>query len=79
MIDDGMRSFDIPFLDGNIFRQVTMSCTNYFVMSFVNFSCGMEWHPHITRSLIVWMDRSMSPMCSFVAHVCRFTGDKIFR
>ena len=27
MIYTGMRSIDIPFLDGNIFKQVIMYCT----------------------------------------------------
>ena len=41
MIAAGLRSFGIPILDGNIFRKVTISCTNNFVMSLVDFC--MEW------------------------------------
>ena len=36
----------------------------------------MEWHPHLTRSLIIRVDCSMSPMFSFAAHVCRWAGAK---
>ena len=36
----------------------------------------MELQPHVTRSLIVRMDCSMSLMCSFSAHVCRCASDK---
>ena len=76
MIVARMRLFDIPFLDGNMFRQVTISCAHYFVISFLNVLYGMEWHPHLVSSLIVHMDCLMSPICSFVVHVCRCAGDK---
>ena len=70
-MDAGPRSIDIPFLDGHMFKQVIMSCTRDIVIHFVNFFKGMELHPHLIRSLIVWMDLLMSPMCSFAAHGCR--------
>ena len=41
MIDSGSRSFDIPFLDGNMFRQVTMSWTIDIVSNLLNFY--MAW------------------------------------
>ena len=72
----GMRSLDIPLLCGEMFKQVTMYCTSYIVINFVNCFYGMEWQPHLTRYLIVCMDHSMYPMFSFVAHMCRFAGDK---
>ena len=53
-----------------------MYCTSYIAIDFVNFFYGMDWQPHLTRSLIVCMDHSMYPMCSFSAHMCRFSGDK---
>ena len=71
-----LSSFDVPFWDGNMFIQVTISFTNNVVMSFVNLLYGIEWHPHLTRFLIFWMDLSISPMCSFAAHVCRWSSDK---
>ena len=37
MIADGLRSLDIPFLDGNIFRKVIMYCTRDIVINFVFF------------------------------------------
>ena len=76
MIYDGLRSLDIPFLDGNMFRQVIMSWTRDIVNDFMNFLYGMDLYPHLTRSLIFWLDRSMSPICSFAVHVCRCVGDK---
>ena len=36
----------------------------------------MELHPHLTRYLVVRMYLSMSPMCSFAVHVCRWAGAK---
>ena len=39
----------------------------------------MEWHPHLTCSLIFRMDLLMSLMCSFAAHVCRWAGAKKLR
>ena len=45
-------------------------------MSFVNFLYGMKWYPHLTRSLIVQMERLMSTISSFLYHVCRCTDDK---
>ena len=59
-----------------MFRKVTMSWTSNLVINFVNFLFGVEWNPHIMLSLIVSMYFSMSPMCSFVLHVCRCAGDK---
>ena len=38
----GLRSLDIPFLDGKMFKQVIMSCTRDLVINFVNFSVGYE-------------------------------------
>ena len=32
----GPRFLDFPFLDGNTFKQVVMSCTKDHVISFVN-------------------------------------------
>ena len=64
MIAAGPRSLDIPFLDGNMFRQVTISWTSDIVINFVNFLYGMEWKKNFTRSLIVGMDRSYSIPCS---------------
>ena len=55
MISAGLMSLDISFLGGNMFRQITMSRTIDIVIYVVIFY-GMEWHPHLTRSLIVWMD-----------------------
>ena len=63
MIYVGTRLFDVPFWDGNMFRPVTISCTNDFVMSFLNFLYGVECHLHLIPSFIFWMDHSMSPMC----------------
>ena len=37
MMDAGLRLFDIPFLDGNMFNQVIMPCTRDLVINFVNF------------------------------------------
>ena len=76
MIIYGMKSLDISFLDGKICRKVTMYCTSYIVINFVKKLYGMEWQPHLTRSLIVCMDHSMYPMSSFAAHMCRFDIDK---
>ena len=53
MIVDGLGSFEIPFLDANMFRQVIMSCTSDTVINFVILFYGVEWQPHFTRSLIV--------------------------
>ena len=74
----GMRSLDIPFLDGNgnMFRQFNMSCTSDFVINFANFLYGTEGQPHLTRFFIISMDCSIYPMCSCLAHVCRCAGDK---
>ena len=36
MMADGMRLLDIPFLDGNMFKQVIMYCTRDLVINFVN-------------------------------------------
>ena len=77
MIASGLRSFDISFLDGNMFRQVTITCTNYFVMISVDLFKGMEWHPHVMHYLIVWINCLMYPMFSFGAHVCIYAGDKV--
>ena len=79
IIATGLRSLNIPFLVGKIFRQVTMSWTSDLVINFITFLYVMEWHPNLTCYLIVWMDCSMSPMSSFVAHVCRFVGDEYYR
>ena len=35
MMSDGLRSLDIPFLDGNMFKQVIISCTRDLVVNFV--------------------------------------------
>ena len=37
MMDAGMRLLDIPFFDGNMFKQVIVSCKRYLVIDFVNF------------------------------------------
>ena len=42
MITDELRSLYIPFLDRNIFRQVTISCTSDIVIKILNFLYGME-------------------------------------
>ena len=76
MIAAGIRSLDISFLDGNMFSKVTISWTSDIFINFVIFLHVMEWNPYITRFLIVRMDRLISPMCSFAAHVCRYAGDK---
>ena len=76
MIAIEMRSSDIPFLDVNMLSQVTISCTNDFAMSSVNFLYVTEWHPNLTFSVIVWMDTLIPPTCSFAAHVCICAGDK---
>ena len=75
MIGAGLRSLDIQLLDGNMLRQVTMSWNSDIVVHFVKFLYGMEWQPHLTQFLVVCMDRSIPPMCSFAAHVCRCAGD----
>ena len=62
-----------------MFRQVTISCTSDLVISFMNFFNGIEWQPHLTCSLIVRMDFSMSPIFSFTAHVYRCAGDKKYQ
>ena len=36
----------------------------------------MEWHPHLTRSLVFQMNLLMSLMCSFVKNVCIWAGAK---
>ena len=36
MMKSGIRLLDIPFLDGNIFKQVIMSCTRDLVINFAN-------------------------------------------
>ena len=41
MIDDRLRSPDIPFVYGNMFRKVTMSWNSNIVVNFVNFLYGM--------------------------------------
>ena len=71
MFSDGLRSLDRPFLDGNMFRKVTMSFTSDIVINFVEFLYGTEWQPHITHSFIV----CISLMCLFEAHVFRCAGD----
>ena len=76
MIDAGLRLMYITFLDGNMFRQVTMSWTSNIFINLVNILYCMEWHLHLIRSLIVHKIFSMSSMCSFVAHVCICAGDK---
>ena len=76
MIAAELRSFDIPFLNGNMFRQVTISCTSDIDINYVNILYGMKFQPNITCYLIVLMDCSMYPVCSFSAHVCRCAGDK---
>ena len=49
MIASGMRSLDIPYLDGNIFRQVTMFWPSDIFINFVNFC--MAWSGnHISRA-----------------------------
>ena len=53
MIDDSLMSLDIPFLDGNMFRKVNMSCTSDIVVDFVNFFYGMEWQPYLTLNVPV--------------------------
>ena len=79
MISAGFRLFDIPFLYGNMFRKGTISCTNYFVMSFVDFLYGMEGHPNLMHSFIFRVDYLMYPMRSFEAHLCRCFGDNTSR
>ena len=37
MMATGTRLLDIPFFDGDMFKQVIMSCTMELVISFVNF------------------------------------------
>ena len=41
MISAGMRSLGIPFLDGNMLRQVTMYCNSDLFINFVKIL--MEW------------------------------------
>ena len=36
-----LRSLDIPFLDENMLRQVTMSCTSDSLINFVNYLYGI--------------------------------------
>ena len=55
-----------------------MSWNSNICINFVNVLYVMEWHPCLTQSLIVQMDHSMSPMYSFLLHVCRCDGDKKF-
>ena len=42
MMAYGMSLPDIPFFDGNMFKQVIMYCTRYLVIDFVNFLEVME-------------------------------------
>ena len=76
MIASGMKSLDIPFLDEKLFRQFTMYFTSNILINFVNFFYGIEWQPHLARSLVFCLDHSMYPMFSFAEHMCRFAGDK---
>ena len=39
---DGLRSLDILFLDGEMFKQVIMSCNRYIVIDFKDFLSGIE-------------------------------------
>ena len=59
MIYDGLRSLDIPFLNVDMFMQVTISWTSDLVINFLRFFMEMEWQPHLMISLIVCMYRSM--------------------
>ena len=43
VIDAGLRSFDIPFFDGNTFGQFSISSTNYFVVRFVIFCMACRY------------------------------------
>ena len=36
MVTVGMRPLDIPCLDGDMFKQVLMSCTKDLIINFVN-------------------------------------------
>ena len=76
MISDVLRSLNIPFLDGNTFRQVTTSRTTDIIIKLVVFLYGVEWHTHFMSSVIVRMDCLMPTMCLFAVHVCRCTDDK---
>ena len=60
MITTGLRLLDIPFLYGNIFRQVIMSNTRDLVIKGVNF-CTAWSHIHISRD--TWFFVSIS-QCS---------------
>ena len=79
MISAGLRSLDIPFLDGIMFRQVTISWTSDIVINILNYFYGMEWQPNLTCSLTVCIYCSMCLMCSFDAHVFRCADDKKIR
>ena len=76
MISDGTRSLDITFLNGNMFRQVTMYWNSDIVINFLKFLYCIDWQPHLTCALILRMYFSMYLMCYFAAHVCRCSGDR---
>ena len=63
----GLRLLDIPFLVGNISKQVIMSCTRDIVINFVNF-CQV-WS-YIHTSLAPWLSQLIS-QCSIWAHLWR--------
>ena len=43
MVSAGLRSLDISFFDGNMFRQVTMSCNSDIVINSMKLLYDMEW------------------------------------
>ena len=72
----GLRLLCIPQLDGKMLSQVTMSWNSDIFIKVLDCFYGMEWQPHITRSLTVRMDCSMSPICLSASHMCRSADDK---
>ena len=62
MIANGLRSRDIPFFYVRMFMQVTMYCNSDLVVNFLQILYSMEWQPHLMKSLIVRMNRSISSM-----------------
>ena len=65
----GMRLLDIPFLDGNMFKQVIMSCTRDIVINFM-FFCKIWSDIHISLSPLLYRWISRCPICDHLRHMC---------
>ena len=73
MIDSGMGSLHIPFFDGNMFRKVTMSCTNDILINFVEFCMVCSGH-QISRTPSFFNGPLNVPKC---AHLWRIYVDAL--